>query len=213
LADKHNLEKTLEELHRVHFPGTQRGEVTTEGQGQSNLGAFVATREDWELTGRVISQSKIRWAINMFKPFKLARTDGIVPALLQQGIEHLVAHLCHVFSACLAKEYIPKAWRQVKVTFIPKPGKANYTKGKEYLPIILSSFMLKEVEKLVDRHIRDKILRFYPFHQNQFDYQPGKSTETALHNVVTPTEDAVEHREIALGVFLDIEGAFDNTYF
>jgi hypothetical protein len=62
----------------------------------------------------------------MFKPFELAGADEIVPALLQQGIEHLVAHPCHIFRACLAKGYIPKAWRQVKVMFIHKPGKANY---------------------------------------------------------------------------------------
>jgi hypothetical protein len=34
---------------------------------------------------------------------------------------------------------------------------------------------------------------------------------TALHNFIIPKKDAVEHREIALGTFLDIEGAFDRT--
>jgi hypothetical protein len=39
-----------------------------------------------------------------------------------------------IFKACLAKEYIPKAWRQVKVTFIPKHRNANYTEAKAYHP-------------------------------------------------------------------------------
>jgi hypothetical protein len=51
---------------------------------------------------------------------KLVLPDEIVPAQLQQGIEHLAVHLCWLFRACLAKGYIPKAWRQVKVTFIHK---------------------------------------------------------------------------------------------
>jgi hypothetical protein len=42
----------------------------------------------------VINQSKIRWALRTFKPFKYAGTDGIIPTLLQQGAEHLVPHLC-----------------------------------------------------------------------------------------------------------------------
>jgi hypothetical protein len=39
------------------------------------------------------------------------------------------------------------------------------------------------------------------------------STETALFQVVRRLEKCLEHKEIALGAFLDIEGAFDNTSF
>ena len=74
--------QTLRELYRVHFPGSAGEEVTLEGQGQPNLRAFAAHREDRELSKRVIDQSKIRWVISTFKPFKSAGTDGIVPALL-----------------------------------------------------------------------------------------------------------------------------------
>ena len=73
----------------------------------------------------------------------MAGTDGIVPALLQQEVNHLMTHLYHFFRACLAKEYTPKAWRQIKVTFIPKHRKANYTEAKAY--IVLLDFMLKKI--------------------------------------------------------------------
>jgi len=73
--------------------------------------------------------------------------------------------------------------------------------------------MLKGTEKLVQQHIRDKILRFNPLHENQSAYQAHKSTETALHTVVKHKEKAIEHREIALGAFLDIERASDSTSF
>jgi hypothetical protein len=97
--------------------------------------------------------------------------------------------------------------------FIPQPRKANYTEAKAYCPISLSSFMLKTMEKLVDRHIRDETLGLHPLHQYQFACQPGKSTQTALHHVITHIEKAVENREVTLGAFLDIEGAFDITSF
>jgi len=44
------------------------------------------------------------------------------------------------------------------VTFIPKPRKENYTETKAYHNISLLSFILKTMEKLVDRHSRDEIL-------------------------------------------------------
>jgi hypothetical protein len=54
---------------------------------------------------------------------------------LQQGAEHTVPHLCHIFRASMAYGFIPTAWRQVKVMFIPKPEKLDYTKAKAYRPI------------------------------------------------------------------------------
>jgi hypothetical protein len=40
-----------------------------------------------------------------------------------------------------------------------------------------------------------------------------KSTETALHNAMTRIQSATEHKEIALGALLDIEGVFDSIPF
>jgi hypothetical protein len=67
------------------------------------------------------------------------------------------------------------------------------------------------MEKLVDGHMRNGALRIHPLHRNQHAFQIGKSIDTALHNVVTRIENAIEHKDIALGAFLDMEGAFDRT--
>jgi hypothetical protein len=206
---------TLEELFRVHFPDSKLIDDLGDGQGQHNLGTCrnITNRRDWNLASDVINQSKIRWAPSTFKPFKSAGTDRTVPALLQQGVEHLAPHVCRIFRACMAYVFVPTAWRQVKVTFIPKPGKLDYTEAKAYRPISLSSFLLKTMEKLVDRHIRDGALRTHPLYRNQHAYQAGKTTETALHSVVTRIENAIQYKEIALGAFLDIQGAFERTSF
>jgi hypothetical protein len=75
------------------------------------------------------------------------------------------------------------------------------------------SFILKTLEKLIDRHIRGGVLVEKPVHQNQFAYRAGMSTETALFQVTHRLEKSLNHREIELGAFVDIEGAFDNTTF
>jgi hypothetical protein len=204
------------ELFRVHFSDSKLTDDSyDDGQGQQNLGICerITNRGDWNLAKRVINQSKIRWALGTFKQFKSAGTDGTVPVLLQQRVEHVVPHLCRIFRDCMAYGFIPTAWRQVKVTFIPKSGKLDYTEAKAYRSSSLSSFLLRTMEKLVDRHIRDGALKQYPLHRNQHAYQIGKYTKTALHNVVILIENATEHKDIALGAFLDLEGAFDRTLF
>jgi phosphoglycerate-specific signal transduction histidine kinase len=71
--------------------------------------------------------------------------------------------------------------------------------------------MLKTMEKLVDRHIRDNVFGLRPVYQHQFAYQPGKSTETALHHIIIHIQEAVENSQITLGAFLHTERAFDST--
>jgi hypothetical protein len=67
------------------------------------------------------------------------------------------------------------------------------------------------MERLVDRYLRDETIAFKQLHPNQHAYQTGKSVDTALHQLVVRVEKALVQREIALGVFLDIEGAFNST--
>jgi hypothetical protein len=102
-------------------------------------------------------------------------------------------------------------WRQVKVVFIPKPGRISHCGTKDFRPISLTSFLLKTLERLVDRHLRDEVLGLRPLHPNQHAYQAGKSGETALHQLVVRVEKALDQKEVVLGVFLDLEGAFSNT--
>jgi len=92
---------------------------------------------------------------------------------------------------------------------IPKPGRNSYSGPRDYRPISLTSFLLKTLERLVDRYLRDKALALVPLLSNQHAYQAGKLAETA-HQLVW-VEKSLDQQEMALGVFLDIEGAFNNT--
>jgi len=137
--------------------------------------------------------------------------DGIFLALLQEGREVLIPYLIWIFRACLATGYVPVEWCQVMVAFIPKRSRSSYSGSRDFRPISLTSFLLKTMDRLVDRFLRDEILALKPLHPNQHAYQAGKSVETALHQLVVQVEKALDQQEIALGVFLDIEGAFNNT--
>jgi len=137
--------------------------------------------------------------------------DGIFLALLQEGWEILIPYLVRMCRACLATGYVPAMWRQVKVVFIPKPSRNSYCGPTDLRPISLTLFLLKTIQRLVDRFLRDEILALQPLHPKQHAYQAGKSVETALHQLVVWAEKALDQQEIALGIFLNIEGAFNNT--
>jgi hypothetical protein len=77
----------------------------------------------------------------------------------------------------------------------------------EFRPNSLTLFLLETIERLEDRFLRDEILEFMPLHPNQHAYQAGKSVETALHQLMVRAEKALDQKETALGVFLDIQEA------
>jgi hypothetical protein len=65
--------------------------------------------------------------------------------------------------------------------------------------------------RLVVRYVRDEAVAIVPMHPNQTAYQARKSVKTALHQFVVRVKKVLDKQETALGVFLDIEGAFNNT--
>ena len=149
--------ETLDLLFNTHFPESVQaeGEVLPAPACRTN-------RVDWRVATKIVTYRRLEWAINSFAPYKSPGVDGIFPALLQEGREILIPHLIKSFRTCLATGYIPTAWRWVKVGFIPKPGRSFYCGPKDFRPISPTSFLLKTLERLVDRFLRDEVLAFNP---------------------------------------------------
>lgn len=78
---------------------------------------------------------------------------------------------------------------------------------------IAKAFVLRMVEKVVANYIRTSILLRNHLHPCQHAYRAGLSTETALYQLTDIVRDAIETKEVALCPFLDIEGAFGNTWY
>ena len=200
-------EDILNELMNTHFPGCVDEIVDKHDFVQSNSVHSSLSTEELD---RIFSKDKIDWAINSFSPFKAHGADGIIPKMLQVVSQTILDWLAMIFKASLHLGIIPKAWQKVRVVFIPKSGKTSHSTAKDFRPISLSSFLLKTMERLVDLEIRLKIPKGL-LSNSQHAYMKGKSTETALHEVVGYIEKGMKDKEYVLAAFLDIEGAFNNV--
>jgi hypothetical protein len=86
---------TLEELLRVHFPGS---EIISEPSGGWNgleleFLKWKGSRGDWVVSKSVVSYNKLKWAGLSFQPYKYQGIDGIMPIMLQQVFELLASKL------------------------------------------------------------------------------------------------------------------------
>ena len=58
--------------------------------------------------------------------------------------------------------------------------------------------------------MEETVLADFSMHRNQHAFRKGRSMESALSDTVDHLESVALNGGVAIGVFLDIEGAFDN---
>jgi hypothetical protein len=149
-------------------------------------------------------------AIASFGANKAAGPDGFKPTALHALPDTCLDKLVLIYDAIMTAGYTPLIWRSARVVYIPKVGKTAYALAKSYRPISLTPFLFKGLERLVHWHLQETTLTAKPYNKNQHAFRLGRSTETALSQTVNIIEKGVLRNGFTLGVFLDVEGAFDN---
>lgn len=193
-------QETLEVMLRHHVPSNpqrERNEPPHPTEWEANLEKKVVTLE------------RMEEALQAFQPYKSPGPDGIPPVALKniRGTP-LMDRYKDIFRASIRLRHIPSTWKKGKGIFLPKPGKESYERTNSFRMITLTSFPLKWLERLILWHLERDVGVYNRMEDRQFGFQRGRSTETALHNLVSRIEDAMESNKYALGVFIDIENAF-----
>jgi hypothetical protein len=197
-------EETLKLLMKTHFPGS------TEVDPKKEAPTKTVTKADLKELDKIITKYRVQQTIKGFSALKSAGPDDHPPAVLKALGNKALNRLIKIYKATVLVAYTPLIWRESKVIFIPKPGKAAYNTPKAFRPISLMPFIFKTLEKTIATHINDAALTANPLDDSQFGFVKGVSTENALSKVLDKIESAYHQGQYAVALFLDISGAFDN---
>jgi hypothetical protein len=199
-----NPSETLEELINAHFKSDPSGNTSNQ----------IINRDiDHSIIEKIYNPCRLKEAVMSLDPHKSAGPDNIKPILIQKAWLYIkdVARDIMINSHIL--HHIPKPLQEVRGVFLPKPGKVDYCNTKSFRTICLSSVMLKLQEKVILWHMQHDLGMESCLSKKQFGFRKGTSTESALHKVIHTIERRMAKKGYVLGVFLDIEGAFDNISF
>ena len=133
--------------------------------------------------------------------------------MIKESITEIENDLVILFRSCIAKCYIPNAWKIGEGKILAKTGKSDYSVAKAYRIITLSSCLMKLLETLILWHLQSDLKIEKASSKHQHGFKAGSSTDTAVVNLIEKIENALKNGNHALGIFLDIEGAFDNLPF
>jgi hypothetical protein len=207
---------TVEDVARVllnqHFPGSV---APNPNPVNPNL-RTAKPPQDIDLEAedlKFINPTKLIEAFRLFGSHKSPGPDKFKPIVLQKLPMNALKVLCMLYKVSIALGYSPKRWTDSKVNFIPKPNKQKYTDANAFRPISLCSFILKGLERLVLFHLEETNLSSNPLCDAKHAFRRGKGCDTALSEAVDKIESGLLRQQSALGVFLDIKGAFNNMTF
>jgi len=201
---QHTPQKSLDYLLEVHFPDS----TVEEGHLMALDGGDYG--EEMDIIEHMFDEDKVRRAINSFGDKKAPGPDGLQPIAIKRLPDNIIKVLVHMYKRSLRTGQIPNNWRRMKVIFIPKAGKSEYSSPKAYRPITLSSFLLKTMERVVQWQVTDNIPE--PLFA-QYAYTKGLSTDDALSDAVDFIESSFYQKGLTLAVSLDCSGAFDRVSF
>lgn len=156
----------------------------------------------------MISQDRVKASLHSFINKKSPGTDRVPPLILKHLPDNVILYITTLFKICILLGYTPTKWKECKLVFIPKPGKASYQTDKACRPISLTNYLLKALEKLAVLHMDEKITE-YPLHTRQHGFRSDRNTESSLSKVTGYIERHIYQESHVIGVFLDIQAAFD----
>ena len=117
-----------------------------------------------------------------------------------------------IFNACVSFNYFPPSWRSAKVIVLKKPNKDCYETVSSFRPISILNSLSKLFERILHTRLKKLAVDNQWFSHNQHGFREGKSTETAVTDLVNHIECSWKAKKTVACAFLDIKSDFDAAW-
>ena len=128
-------------------------------------------------------------------------------SLIVEVADEIIIPLEHIFNMSILTGVVPSDLKIAKV--IPIFKKGDKSECCNYRPISLLNVFNKILEKLVYTRVVSFLKKNRIIYTNQFGFRSNHSTNHALINVLDKLYEGLDKGEMAIGVYLDVEKAFD----
>jgi len=156
-----------------------------------------------------VDPGEIYKIIMNFKNNKSPGADNIGPKLLKVISSDILAPLNHIFNLSFITGIVPDSMKIAKVIPIYKKGDKSHPGN--YRPISLLSVFDKILEKLMCKRLCNFLHQNKILYEFQFGFRKQHSTVLALMEVMDSIYSHLDNHDFILGIFLDLQKAFDTV--
>ena len=130
-------------------------------------------------------------------------------------LKHLPEDTLKILKGILNKIWIsvdfPQQWRAATLIPIPKPNK-DHTDPLSYRPIALTSCLCKVLERMINTRLIRYLEKYRILDRSQCRFRKYRSTTDHLVSLERYLRDAFAQRQQAVGLFFDLEKAYETTW-
>ena len=153
------------------------------------------------------SDSDIILAISNLKNNAAPGLDGIGTKLIKKHHEKLIPILKDLINKMLSTGEFPRVLKMSKIRPIFKSGAKNDVNN--YRPVALLSSLEKIVENFIHSKTTEFLNSYNIFGKRTFGFRKQSNTTSAIINLLTRVQDALDKGLLCSVIFLDLSKAFD----
>ena len=178
-------------------------------EGSKSFRDFLANRLLQNFAFKDCSESDIKSIISTLKVSKSSGPNSIPTHILLLLKDHISLPLQKIFNLSLNVGIHPNILKISKTIPIFKKGSRLLVSN--YRPISLLSNINKILEKIVHNQVYSFLEESQCIYSLQFGFRKKHSTDHALIEITETIRQALDNRNFACGIFVDLQKAFDTV--
>ncbi|UYV83715.1 hypothetical protein LAZ67_23002289 [Cordylochernes scorpioides] len=205
-------EKLREKLHNI---GTYS--LESRRQNKNNLDRHFGNEEPEDeislttcgLVDPPFSENEVKLTAFKFGKRKSSGPEGIDNTVLKALVRMHPSLLSRLFNKCLDIGTFPEAWKVARVVLLERSGRKGNSPN-DYRPLSLLVCLGKVLDSLLAQRLKHWLESNELLSSFQHGFREGKSTTTALNEVLEGFEMSLNKGAWVLFMALDIDGAFNS---
>lgn len=178
---------------------------------QEEVSKYFNTHHNPQLRTPQVTPKELKGLIKDLKSKKAPGNDKLNNITIKNLSNKALILLAKITNAILKIGYFPSIWKIAKIIPIPKPGKIPNC-PQNLRPISLLSALSKLVEKIILNNLRQHLDDNHIIQNEQFGFRISHSATQALTRIVEKIVIGFNRKETTVGIFMDIEKAFDKVW-
>jgi len=172
---------------------------------------FQSHKNDNEPINEEIQLSELIVALDECKKVSAPGIDDINYIMIKHLSNVSLKSILQVFNVIWKRGEIPAIWKHAVVIPILKPGK-DESLPISYRPISLTSNLCKLFEKIISKRLYSHFEKYNLFNINQSGFRKNRRTLDHLIRISEDIHKSLATKGYTVGVFLDIEKAYDMVW-
>lgn len=156
---------------------------------------------------QTVTETEMKQIIRSLKNKYSCGLDGVPDYVFKKSSDYVIKPLIHIVNTSLSSGIFPTSLKTAKVTPLFKKGDTENVNN--YRPVSQLSVFSKIFERVFHNRLLSYISKNSLLSPNQHGFSKSKSTETAMYEYLEAVLKALDDREHATGIFLDLSKAFD----